>query len=163
MFVSFASRFFGTACAHDMQRMASRRRSHRVGEDNQEATAAVRRVAKSFSAVSSWEPSSASSPTSPKRKSEARTAGARAAHAQRQPGRSIGKDCAYPGIRPGVGDGGHQADSQGVTEEGREHRADSSPTGPDQPCASASRERGRGWRVLTTRLRRPCEHCGRRR
>ena len=78
VFISFASRFFGTACEHDTQRMASDRRAHRLGEDHQGATATVRGMAKSFSAVSSaWEHSSACSPTSPERKFEAYTAGSR--------------------------------------------------------------------------------------
>ena len=137
MFVSFASRFFGTACEHDTQRMASGRRSHRVGEDYQFATATVRRVAKSFSAVSSaWEPSSASSPTSRRSACGARPTKTGPQHWQRlRVSRHPPRCWGHRGV----------ADSQGVTEEGRERRENSSPTG--------------GWRVATTRLRRPCRRC----
>ena len=85
-----------------MTRMASGRRSHRVAEDYQGATAAVHRVDKSFSAVSSaWELSSPSTPTHPQRKSEA--------HRRNACG-------ARPIARIRAWDGGHRgvADSQGV-------------------------------------------------
>ena len=60
----------------------------------------------------------------------------------RQPGRSTGEDCAYPGIHPGVGDGGCRgvACSQGVFEEGRECRENPSSAGADRPCARVHQE-----------------------
>ena len=103
------------------------------------AKAAVRRVAKRFSAV--YQPAAPPAP----RGSHHRT-GARAAHA-RQPGRSIDRDCACPTIHRGVGDGGHQgvACSPGVIEEGREQCENSSPVSPDRPCIKSTEEVGE-WR-----------------
>ena len=72
--------------------------------------------------VAAWEPSSASSPPTP-RGSQATPPGAYVAHTRRQPGHSIGQHCAHPSIHPGVGDGWHRGviDSQGVIEEGGGH------------------------------------------
>ena len=132
--VPFASRFFGTACEHDTQRMASSRQPHMVGEVHQGATATVRRVATSFSAASSaWEA------RQPRRNfSETHTAGARAAHTQRQPGSSIGKESR------------HRLRTQ---QEFLLHRFRSTTR------SSSSRERGRGWRVPTRRLRKLHRRC----
>ena len=97
--------------------MASGRRTHRVDEDHQIATAKVRRVAKSFSAVSSALGTiSASSRTSPERKSEAHTAGARRTTTGPQHWQRL-RISRHPCV----------ADSQGVTEQGRERRENSSP------------------------------------